>query len=163
VPVVLLILGLSLVAVGLAFALGGVASDAAGGSALKGIKVEGPSWLILVAIGVGVIIFSAVWEFSEDGDSPPPTTTTTTTTTVDFGLDGDRLDFIPFTLGDDPDLDLLWFGCQDGFGVDCDDLFALAPFDSDYEAFGGTCGFRFEFVTEEPCSNLDLFAEATNP
>lgn len=31
----------------------------------RGISVQGPPWLILVAIGVGLVVFSAIWDFGE--------------------------------------------------------------------------------------------------
>ena len=55
-----------------------------------------------------------------------------------------------FTYGDVASLDALWDGCEAGAGgagswaADCDLLFSLAPIDSDYEAFGDSCGTRNE-------------------
>ena len=55
-----------------------------------------------------------------------------------------------FTYGDVASLDALWEGCEAGAGgaaswaADCDLLFVLAPVDSDYEAFGDSCGGRNE-------------------
>jgi hypothetical protein len=54
--------------------------------------------------------------------------------------------------GDDPTLDALWDQCEAGSGKACDDLFWLAPLDSEYEQFGYTCGER-ENVTL--CKELD--------
>jgi hypothetical protein len=45
--------------------------------------------------------------------------------------------------GDDPALDALWDACEEGDGTACDDLFWQSPVDSEYEAFGNTCGERF--------------------
>ncbi len=52
-----------------------------------------------------------------------------------------------FTRGDVPELDALWEGCASGRGdwtLACDTLFEVAPLDSEYEAFGDTCGDRNE-------------------
>jgi len=52
-----------------------------------------------------------------------------------------------FTSGDVASLDALWDGCASGTGewaADCDLLYSLAPFGSDYEAFGDSCGRRNE-------------------
>ena len=53
-------------------------------------------------------------------------------------------DNAPFTFGDDAFLDSLWTACEDGDFQACDDLFFASPFDSEYEAFGDTCGNRNE-------------------
>lgn len=44
--------------------------------------------------------------------------------------------------GDDAEFDALWTDCTDGDGEACDDLYLLSPAESDYEAFGWTCGGR---------------------
>lgn len=44
--------------------------------------------------------------------------------------------------GDDPELDVLWDGCEAGDLLDCDDLYFQSPIDSGYEAYGATCGNR---------------------
>lgn len=44
--------------------------------------------------------------------------------------------------GDDPRLDDLWDQCAAGSGSACDDLYLESPFDSEYEEFGDTCGYR---------------------
>lgn len=54
--------------------------------------------------------------------------------------------------GDDPTLDELWDRCAEGSGQACDDLYYLAPLDSEYEAFGYTCGQRDDVTL---CSELD--------
>lgn len=130
-PVFLLVLGFGLVAAGLILAFGGLASDRAGGDA-RGIRLEGPAWLILVALGVGVIVFG-VLQFG-DGDErqtdPDPDTGFDDTVTFDE----------PFTFGDDLFLDDLWGFCSGGDFLACDELFFTSPIGSDYEWFGGTCG-----------------------
>jgi len=50
-----------------------------------------------------------------------------------------------FTRGDVAELDELWDACASGQGdwaLACDLLFSVAPVDSDYEAFGDSCGSR---------------------
>lgn len=66
----------------------------------------------------------------------------------------DRLAFVdgPDTFGDDPALDSLWRGCEEGSGAACDELFEQAPVGSDYERFGVSCGDRDEMLF---CSELD--------
>jgi hypothetical protein len=46
--------------------------------------------------------------------------------------------------GDDPHLDALWADCADGDGVACDELYWGSTPGSEYEAFGTTCGGRFD-------------------
>lgn len=85
---------------------------------------------------------------------PEPTTTTeadeaTTTTEADVtdtsAAVGDVPDpQEPGDLGDDAELDALAQDCFDGdFGA-CDQLFFDSPVDSDYEAYGDSCGGRNE-------------------
>ncbi len=50
-----------------------------------------------------------------------------------FGSDAD-------TYGDDPALDALWDDCAAGDLAACDSLWFDAPFGSEYESFGDTCG-----------------------
>ncbi len=58
----------------------------------------------------------------------------------------------PFAYGDDTQLDGLWDACSDGSGAACDELFELAPPESEYEQFGLSCGDRPEILN---CSELD--------
>jgi len=46
--------------------------------------------------------------------------------------------------GDDPAFDALYDQCEAGDAVACDDLFWTSPLGSEYEAFGNTCGNRFD-------------------
>ncbi len=52
----------------------------------------------------------------------------------------------PYTHGDDVRLDRLWDACEAGSGAACDELWARAPIDSEYEHFGVTCGNRLEVL-----------------
>jgi hypothetical protein len=59
------------------------------------------------------------------------------------------------SFGDVPELDELWVDCESGVGdwaVACDLLFELAPLDTQYREFGGTCGGRLD--TDEWCEDL---------
>lgn len=61
-----IVLGIALVVVGLYFAVGGHGhSPGAGG--WHGLKVEGPAWLILVAIGVGLVVLGSVRDWDGGG------------------------------------------------------------------------------------------------
>ncbi|WP_369255265.1 hypothetical protein [Geodermatophilus amargosae] len=50
-------------------------------------------------------------------------------------------------------LDLLAWGCNDGDPYACDALYWISPVGSDYEAYGATCGGRFEPV-DARCNEL---------
>jgi hypothetical protein len=143
VPITIVILGFGLVVVGVFFAIGGLGHAQAGGSALKGISVEGPSWLILVALGVGTILFGA-WR----ADVLPSTDS--------FGIVGDSVTYEAFTYGDDIHLDELWDDCEAGNGEACDLLYETAPYGSDYEEFGLTCGNRFTIADAPVCASTSL-------
>ncbi len=52
----------------------------------------------------------------------------------------------PNRYGDDPKLDRLWDGCEDGDGEACDQLWDEAPLGSEYERFGVTCGERVDIL-----------------
>jgi hypothetical protein len=140
--VVFIILGGALVAAGLYFAVKNIASANAGAEAAKSFSVTGPSWLILVAIGAGVIVYGGVLY----KPSLQPTISPTPPTEVSE----------PFDYGDDPVLDAIYDRCADGSMSACDNLFLQSPPDSNYEAFGAFCGLR---VTEPPpdmtCRDVD--------
>lgn len=44
--------------------------------------------------------------------------------------------------GDDPTLDIFWEACAQGDMISCEDLAEASPADSDYAAFGLSCGER---------------------
>ncbi len=44
------------------------------------------------------------------------------------------------TYGDNEQLDALWDDCAAGDGDACEELYQVSPPDTEYEAFGGTCG-----------------------
>lgn len=68
--IVIILLGIALVCAGLYFAVGGFGQGKSGGG-FRDIKMEGPPWLILVAIGVGLVVFGTVGEW---GKASPPQT-----------------------------------------------------------------------------------------
>lgn len=64
--------------------------------------------------------------------------------------------------GDDPTLDTLYDGCADGSLADCDMLFLVADFGSEYEKMALTCGELIEEIdiTATCMSALQDFSEA---
>jgi hypothetical protein len=60
---------------------------------------------------------------------------------------------IPFSYGDNADLDAYWDACEAGDGSACDDLYFESPIGSEYEAFGASCGNRHE-GTQSYCVDL---------
>ena len=61
--------------------------------------------------------------------------------------------------GDDPTLDALWDGCEPGDGPSCDELYWTSDFGSAYEAFGETCGERFDPVGGQCEEGLGIILE----
>ncbi len=51
-------------------------------------------------------------------------------------------------------LDILVQDCGDGDGFSCDVLFEISPEGSDYEAYGATCGARFDWEYADGCGDL---------
>lgn len=137
-PLALIVLGFGLVGAGMFFAIRGIASSEASGSAMKGFAVSGPSWLILVALGAGIITFGA-WQFESRTPEGPPKP--------------DVIELDAYAYGDDEDLDMLWDWCEMGDMEACDILYLESPVDSDYEWFGATCGDTVE-ANEEFCVDL---------
>jgi len=132
-PLALMILGFGLVFAGIFFAVGGLGAASAHGTAIKGVSIQGPSWLIMVGLGVGTIIFGA-WQFEQKpGDVGAPKEEATVITVAE-GRDE------PYTYGDSIRLDDLWDSCAEGDWTDCDELYEVSPFGSEYEFFGATCG-----------------------
>lgn len=126
---VFVVFGALLAAAGLFFAFRGIAHDKAGADGLKTFSVSGPSWLILVAIGVAVAV-GGPYLWKEQQSDPPPTTTT--------------VEAEPYTYGDDGVLDTLWDACSMGDMGSCDSLYQASPVDSEYEMFGMWCGYLYE-------------------
>ena len=59
----------------------------------------------------------------------------------------------PGVLGDDAELDGLAAACFDGDAGACDDLYLRSPVDSDYEAYGATCGGRLALPSDGGCES----------
>jgi hypothetical protein len=150
----MIVVGILLIVVGIAFALTkSRGAEAAGLQAFK-INVTGQAWLILIVLGVGIL--GAVWWFDFDhanvkdpaGDVP-----VTVTPEADFD---ESTPEEPYTFGEDGDLDELWLACEAGAMQACDDLYQDSPVGSEYELMGATCGFRFddppEFCVDAPMS-----------
>ncbi len=55
------------------------------------------------------------------------------------------------TYGSDPYLDGLYDDCAAADMDACDALYADSPFDSEYEAFGGSCGGQFDDIVSQYC------------
>lgn len=51
-------------------------------------------------------------------------------------------------------LDVLSQGCYEGNGQSCDVLYQVSPVGSDYEAYGATCGARFDWEYANTCGAL---------
>jgi hypothetical protein len=131
-----IVLGFMLVVAGLYFAVGGLGAAHAGGTALKGISIQGPSWLLLVAFGVGTILFGAWLEHEgETAAVKDKTEDTVPEPTVPVDEQPEV-----FTYGDDNQLDRMWRACERGDWVACDDLYLESPVGSEYEFFGASCG-----------------------
>ena len=144
----IIVLGFLLVIAGLYFAVGGLGSAHAGGTALKGISVQGPSWLLLVAFGVGTILFGAWLEHEgRTADVKNKTEDTVPEPTTPLVEQPDI-----YTFGDDPALDRLWRACERGDWLSCDDLYFESPVDSEYEYFGASCGGVVPEPTGEYCA-----------
>lgn len=138
----LTIIGSAMIAAGLFFAVRHIALDSAGGSALKGIALSGPAWLVLIGMGVGMITFDRWIEQSEtktveDREVVVPPTEPPLVEEADLFPGG-------WTYGDNAALDELWEGCERGVWLSCDDLYFQADADSDYEWFGASCGYLIE-------------------
>ncbi len=59
----------------------------------------------------------------------------------------------PGELGADAELDALAAACFDGDAGACDDLYLRSPVDSDYEAYGATCGGRLALASDGGCES----------
>ena len=51
-------------------------------------------------------------------------------------------------------LDQLAQECYDGYGISCDLLYEISEPGSDYEAYGATCGGRYDWTYADACSQL---------
>ena len=90
---------------------------------------------------------------SEGADTTTTTDGGATDTTAGAGAGDVPEPTSPDGLGDDPELDALAQDCFDGDFSACDQLFFESPVDSDYEAYGDSCGGRNEPAGR--CVNID--------
>jgi hypothetical protein len=51
-------------------------------------------------------------------------------------------------------LDQLAQECFDGYGISCDMLYEVSESGSDYQAYGATCGGRYDWTYADACSQL---------
>ncbi len=77
----IIVLGLALVGAGLLFAVRGHGEGSAAGGA-RGFTIQGPAWLLVVAIGAGLVIFGAIGDFGDGGSGSTTTTGPAATTEV---------------------------------------------------------------------------------
>jgi hypothetical protein len=132
-------LGIALAAVGVLFAMRGLGTAQAGGSATKQLKIEGPAWLILTAMGAGLVVFGAIRNF--DPPAAPEN---------DQDIFDDYDDFQgPYDYGDDAYLDSLYDSCYYEDWFSCNELYFTSPIGSDYEWYGATCGGRWDWAAGE--------------
>jgi hypothetical protein len=140
----LVIVGIALIAVGVALGIYHRGDEAAGVQFFK-INISGASWLIIVAMGLAAI-FGHWWFDTEHVNQKDPPSEVPLSVVEEAVFDESAPDE-PYTFGDDGDLDQLWLGCEAGQMQACDDLYQQSPVDSEYEFFGGTCGLIFEADT----------------
>lgn len=113
--------------------------------------------LLIVAIVIGALLLVGlavllVVSLSGDKEDPAPAvptrtaTPTPTPTPTSSAREGDY--------GDDPELDALWDECEAGDWQACDDLFLASPWDSEYEEFAATCGYRLDHTAWDCVSEM---------
>ena len=114
---------------------------------------------MLVSLALVLSACSSDGADEADDDRPSstvasPATTAPTTSAPPLGQPTPTFEALSdaFAYGDDPELDQLWDACAEGSGKACDDLYFAAPTDSEYEAFGYTCGDRPNIII---CTELD--------
>ncbi len=114
---------------------------AACGSGVQEVDTEGATGSTVEAPAVTVPDATTT---SEDAAAGTTTTSASdvTDTTAASGAVPPAED--PGDLGDDAELDALAQDCFDGDFSACDQLFFESPVDSDYEAYGDSCGGRNE-------------------
>lgn len=134
--------GIFLIVAGLLFAWMGKGAEDGGMQAFK-VSVQGKSWLILVVLGAALIVTERSLPKHEAADAPAIETLDTVV------YDYDRLS-------------TLWDECGAGNDLSCNDLYAESPGDSDWEAYGSSCGDRASEPTFGECP-LEEPADTTEP
>lgn len=136
--VVLVALGVACVAAGFIMVVANKANDRAGGSGLGKFSIEGPTWLVLVALGIAATGWGAMrWEDRHPIETKDRLEVASTTP---LSVPIDEVFPTGFTFGDNNELDRLWRSCERSVWADCDLLYELSDIGSDYELFGYTCG-----------------------
>lgn len=125
----LIVVGTALVVIALVMAWYGRGGN--DDAAVQGFKVSisGKSWLVVLAMGVGVLTFQWYLEGEHTKVQPAPTTVPGEFTEAEF--DYDRLS-------------ALWDDCGLGDNAACDALWQESPIGSDWELYGSLCGERLE-------------------
>ncbi|HZK04692.1 MAG TPA: hypothetical protein VFC82_02465 [Actinomycetaceae bacterium] len=95
--------------------------------------------LLLAGVAVGILYATGVLggDGGEDASPTPTQTATQAPTTTTTAPDPTTRDG---AYGSDPQLDGLWDSCAAGNMADCDELYWVSDFGSEYEEFGSTCG-----------------------
>ncbi|MBM9434036.1 flagellar basal body-associated FliL family protein [Flaviflexus equikiangi] len=109
-------------------------------------KGKGPliAWIVLgvillIAIVVGILFATGVLS-SSDEQEPSSTTVEQSVEPSDESDDPVPAPGEPARYGDSAELDALWDSCEAGSLADCDELYYVSGFDTEYEEFGNTCG-----------------------
>ena len=124
-----------------------------------GLVTDEQAQCIVDGLGEAGISLQSVTDEELGGDPLPADAAAVVTECMfaSLGLDTEPVD--PATLSEegvgDPTLDALYAACEGGDGQACDDLFFQSAIGSRYEAFGNTCGNRFE-MAPPLCADLDL-------
>lgn len=139
---ILIIIGLALVAAGMALGVYHRGDEAAGVQVFK-VNISGASWLIIVVMGFAAVVGGWYFDFQHVNQLKDPPSDVPLTI-IDESSFAESFADEPYTFGDDGDLDALWLSCDSGAMQACDDLYQDSPVDSEYEFFGGTCGLRFD-------------------
>jgi len=117
------------------------ANDRAGGSGLGKFSIEGPTWLVLVVVGLAATGWgSHRWDVNHPPKTVQDREEATDTAGTEPPIINDNTFPNGFTFGDNNQLDRLWRSCERSVWADCDLLYIESDFDSDYEWFGATCG-----------------------
>lgn len=133
--------GIILIVAGLVFAWIGKGAEAGEMHAFK-VDISGKSWLILVVVGAALIVTERSLPDNHVADAPAIGTLDTVV------YDYDRLS-------------TLWDECGAGNDTSCNSLYSESPADSDWEAYGSSCGDRAPEPTFGACP-LEQPADTTD-
>lgn len=136
---------------GILTAAAGVISAA--GGILYAVNDKGPS----------VDPAGATYNITVQGGSVPSDSGQVDTSSLSSGVQTSVDDQVSALINDcahgNPDacttlLDQLAQECSDGYGLSCDALYEVSESGSDYEAYGATCGGRYDLTYADACSQL---------